>query len=291
MISIIVCSINGKLFKQFEESVASTIGIEYEIIRIDNKNNRYNICEAYNLGASSAKFNYLCFAHEDILFKSNNWGLILKNIFEADDKIGIVGIAGSKYKSLAPSGWPGGQSALDCYNLVQTYGDEEINQVFNPEPGNPLVEVKTLDGVFLFTKKAVWEQNQFDSDTFKGFHCYDLDFCLQAGKNYKLMVCYQLLIEHFSSGSENKNWAIASIQLSKKWNQYLPVGEVDHKNKIAIEWRQKRLFALKMKINGFGVSQILPVFFGFGYLKFFSWSGNISFIKEFITSIKRKVIK
>lgn len=291
MVSIIVCSINTNLFNQFENSLSETIGLEFELVRIDNNANKYSICEAYNLGASVAKFDYLCFAHEDILFKSDNWGKVLTAAFEADPKIGVVGIAGSKYKSLSPGGWPNGQLNLDCFNIIQQDGDERVVQVINPEIDSQLVEVKTLDGVFLFTKKAVWETNRFDAHTFKGFHCYDLDFCLQAGRNYKVMVCYQLQIEHISMGSENREWVTNSILLSKKWNDYLPVGTLSYNDKMAVEWYQKRLFALKMNIQGFSFSQIISVFVNFGYFKFFNLKGNRLFLNEIFKSVSKKIAK
>src|ERR1700744_2986719 len=121
MISIIVCSVNEELFRKFEKSVADNIGVEFEIIKIDNTGNRYGICEAYNKGAASAKFEYLCFAHEDILFRSDNWGQVLIKAFEGDEHIGVIGVAGSKYKSLAPSGWPTGNAKADRYQLIQHY--------------------------------------------------------------------------------------------------------------------------------------------------------------------------
>jgi Glycosyltransferase like family len=277
------------LFEKFKNSVAGTIGIEFEIIKIDNTNNIYSICEAYNQGAGLAKFQYVCFAHEDILFTSKNWGLILKEIFENDNKVGAVGVAGSKYKSLAPGGWPNGVVNLDCINLIQCYGNEKALQLSNPENNNLLVEVKVLDGVFLFTRKTIWEINQFDSQTFKGFHGYDLDFCLQVGRQYKIMVTYQFLIEHKSVGMQNKDWMINAVLLSKKWNDYLPVGNLTYKEKRDVEWAQKKLFALKMRVCGFSFSQVLSVFLRFGYVKFFSFKGNFLFVVEIFNSTLSKL--
>lgn len=290
MISVIVCSNKANLFVEFEKSVTETIGVEFEIIKIDNKCNKYGICEAYNLGASSAKFEYVCFAHEDILFQTTNWGLILYQTIKNDSKIGLIGVAGSKYKSLSPGGWPNGLINLDCYNLIQCYGNEKVIQIANPENG-PIAEVKVLDGVFLFTKKTIWKSNQFDSKTFKGFHAYDLDFCLQIGKQYKLIICYQFLIEHRSQGLQNKEWMLNTILLSKKWNDYLPIGNLTHAEKKHVEWCQKRLFALKMMVCGFSIFKVLIVFIRFGFVKFFNLQGNISFLGEIIKSISIKFLK
>lgn len=50
MISIIICNRKKVLDPKLENNIKSTIGIEYEIINIDNSDNRYNIFQAYNKG-------------------------------------------------------------------------------------------------------------------------------------------------------------------------------------------------------------------------------------------------
>lgn len=291
MISIIVCSINEALFESFSQSVYQTIGVDYEIVKVDNDGNKYSIAAAYNTGAEKAKFDYLCFAHEDILFRTDNWGEIIIGAIEQDDNFGLIGIAGSKYKSLSPGGWPNGAEHLDCYNLIQCYGDKKSLQVSNPEGDVPLVEVKVLDGVFLFTSKLIWQNNKFDADTFKGFHGYDLDFSLQIGRQSKVLVTYQFLIEHLSPGAINKDWIIASIRLSEKWSDYLPVGDIRYGTKKGIEWEQKRLFFLKMLVYKFSVLQASKFFFSFGYLRFYNLKGNVMFAFEVAGSIFKKLYK
>ena len=67
MISIIVCSINIEYFKGLKKSIENTIGsIEYEIIKIDNLQEKLPITKAYNLGISKSKYNFLVFVHEDV---------------------------------------------------------------------------------------------------------------------------------------------------------------------------------------------------------------------------------
>ncbi len=61
------------------------------------------------MGASQAKFNIICFLHEDVLFRSQNWGLTLVSLFADHPDLGLVGLAGSKYKK--PYIFPDGQPA------------------------------------------------------------------------------------------------------------------------------------------------------------------------------------
>lgn len=290
MISIIVCSVNPVFFEQFELSISNSIGTAYELIRIDNRGNDYSICEAYNKGANRAKYPYLCFAHEDILFGATNWGPPLMAAFE-DKHAGIIGVAGSKYKSLAPGAWPNNNAALDCYDLVQHYPLENRQELQrnNPDPAQDYAEVKTLDGVFLFTSSEVWRNNLFDDATFKGFHGYDLDFSLQVGESYPLYVSYNLMIQHLSPGRLNKTWVEQSILLAEKWKAILPVGEVAGGGKRELEWTKKRHFFLSMLIYGSPLSAALKVFFSFGYFRFFSLKNNLSFAAEVCSSGLKKL--
>lgn len=252
MISIIICSINKVLFEQVSKSIADTIFVEYEVIRIDNTITNFGICKAYNLGAAQAKYNYLCFLHEDILIKSNNWGAEIIEFFEQHENVGVVGVAGAVYKSLVPSVWAQGLYNTDHVNIIQHY--KKTTSMNSESVGDHFSEVKTLDGVFLFTTKKVWQAYHFDEKTFDKFHCYDLDFCLQIGQNFKIFVNNRLLIEHFSSGSLNKDWVNYSIKLAEKWKKILPVGDLPYEQKEAIEWRNKKIFFLRMRILGYPLS-------------------------------------
>ena len=104
MISIVVCSRNLDDFEIFSRSLSETIGIEYELVRIENESNQYSICEAYNLGVSKSKFKCVCFCHEDVVFKTQNWGVrVLAHLSEP--KTGLIGVAGSDTFSSVPNGW------------------------------------------------------------------------------------------------------------------------------------------------------------------------------------------
>lgn len=280
MISIIICSINPTLFEQVSKSINATIGVEYEIIQIDNREANDGICKAYNEGAKKANFPYLCFLHEDILIKSTNWGMPIINFFEHNPEAGLVGVAGSIYKSLVPSVWAQGLHATDHANLIQHY--RKTISMHTEYVAEGFSEVKTLDGVFLFTKKEIWEKYPFDASTFDKFHCYDLDFCLQVGQKHQLFVYNHLLIEHFSSGSLNVDWVNYSIKLSDKWAQVLPVGDIPASHQRDIEWRNRKIFFFRMNILGFPFSTSLKTFLGYGYKKNFSVFKTLGFVKDIL---------
>ncbi|MFA6276972.1 MAG: glycosyltransferase [Pedobacter sp.] len=280
MISIIICSINKLLFEQVSKSIAETIGVEYEIVQIENTITNYGICKAYNIGATKAKFPFLCFLHEDILIKSSNWGVEIINFFEQNENIGIVGVAGSTYKSLVPSVWAQGLHHTDHANLIQHYRTSISMNSENPD--HKFSEVKTLDGVFLFTKNKIWAQYPFDENTFDKFHCYDLDFCLQIGQHTKIFVFNNLLIEHFSSGSLNRDWVNYSIKLSEKWKSLLPVGNILAHKKKEIEWRNRKIFFLRMNILGYPILTSFKIFLKWHFIKNTSFVNLVKFISNVI---------
>lgn len=81
-----------------------TIGIENEIIVFDNSANKHSIFQAYNIGASKTKYEILCFVHDDLFLYDIRLGKKLLKHFE-DSDIGLIGVAGTRFKSKYNSGW------------------------------------------------------------------------------------------------------------------------------------------------------------------------------------------
>ena len=148
MISVLICSADNSLLNQVKTNIEQTIGVEHEILFFENLEKK-GICEVYNSLAARAKFSYLCFVHEDILFQTLNWGLLLADIFSKNPAIGVVGVAGSKYKSKSFSGWYSGIPDFDCANILHrySYGDESI--CLQPDKENVLEEVVAENGMEL----------------------------------------------------------------------------------------------------------------------------------------------
>lgn len=225
MISIIVSTYKPDLFSAFTENVAKNIGIEYEIITIENKG-LMGLCEAYNKGIAQAKYQYICFSHDDIRINTQNWGQYIIETFNADKQLGMLGVAGGGYKPWMPSAWFfSGDQRFRRLNLTQTnlLTNESIKRIDNPNKlDGGLDEVVTLDGCWFCTNKEIVDTYKFDSETFKGYHCYDIDYSLQVGQKYKLAVSFDLDIEHFSYGVFSSEWFIETMKLYKKWKNILP---------------------------------------------------------------------
>ncbi len=234
MISIIVSTHKPHLFKKFLENLNSTIGIEYEMIAIEN-HAQWSICEVYNVGVEKAKYPFLCFVHEDVFFKTQDWGKRLVCKMESDTSIGLIGVAGSKFKSSYPlSGWGQGPSLNKykrghIFHQIKDENESYLNFDINPIQ-NELEEVVCLDGVFLFSKKEVFKKCRFDDKMLTHFHGYDADISLQVFfQNYKVLVDRKLELLHSSGGNYTAEYTVANKKIWRKWVLKLPAATSDLK--------------------------------------------------------------
>lgn len=231
MISIIISTHNTTFFQQVSQSIDETIGVEYEIIAIEN-HMQYSLCEAYNLGIKKAKFPYLCFLHEDIVFISNDWGKRLIKTMCSDPTIGLIGVAGSKFKSTYPTtGWGTGPFIYKFWRgqFYTYYNDKKTHiELDRSLSKNEVESVLIVDGVFLFTKCEVLETCKFDSELLTHFHGYDTDFSLQVYfHSYKVIVDRGIEIVHFSHGILGGEFVKANKKIHKKWISKLPIATSD----------------------------------------------------------------
>lgn len=221
MISIIICSKDLYLYNKVQKSIEETIGtIVYEIIKIDNSVEHLAITKAYNIGIYRAKYDYLLFIHEDILFHTLNWGMILLSIFRDDSQIGLIGIAGTKYKSQFPSAFWHTEEEMLNINLIQHYKNK-IPDLLNKGFKNGNIEkVVAIDGVFMGLRKSTGVKF---NENIKGFHCYDLGISIDTLENKcQIIVTNQILIEHFSIGNTNIEFVKGVIRFHDLYKNKLP---------------------------------------------------------------------
>jgi GT2 family glycosyltransferase len=158
------------------------------------------------------------------LFHTKNWGQILIWLFENNKDIGLVGSAGATYKTKLPSGWSSTRSSeVVKLNMIQQLLSGDKVKYYSLNASLPFEQVVTLDGCFLCTRKEVTDSIKFDEETFKGYHCYDVDYALQVNLKYKVVVSNEILIEHLSEGTFKGEWLKEVYILAKKWNKYLPI--------------------------------------------------------------------
>lgn len=77
MISVIVCSVSQERLQRLCKNVDETIGVEYEMVAVDNRQLGWPIARVYNEGARRASGRCLLFVHEDVVFHQQDWGRAL----------------------------------------------------------------------------------------------------------------------------------------------------------------------------------------------------------------------
>ncbi len=217
MLSILVCSINVSYLEKLKINIQETIGNEYELLVWDNLANAKPITEVYNRLAEQAKYPFFCFIHEDIQFQTKNWSANLLHSFEKNKETGLIGIAGSKYKSRTPSGWSTGLLDLDFCNIFHKNKNGITEHLYN-NPRQAINEnVVNIDGVFIAIRKEVWNTVRFNESLLRGFHLYDIDISFQVTKKWKAAVIFNIDILHFTEGGSFGNeW----VEYTLKWHKY-----------------------------------------------------------------------
>ncbi|RYE14381.1 MAG: glycosyltransferase, partial [Sphingobacteriaceae bacterium] len=176
MLSLIICSRSTDSLNAVVASVDDTIGLPYEVIVIDNSKGAYGICEAYNIGAAKAQYDLLCFMHEDIRFQTTGWGQVVVDTLR-DPTVGVLGVTGGQYQVAAPAAWWGCGLDFCRENVLNLFPDGHTElDLRNPE-GQQLTDVAVVDGLWMCSRKEVWQKYPFDSRTFTEFHFYDVDYC------------------------------------------------------------------------------------------------------------------
>jgi len=213
---------------QVKKNIKEKIGVEHEILFTDNSKTNQGICAVYNNLALQAKFSYLCFVHEDVLFQTSNWGQKIIKTFSEDAAVGLIGIAGCKYKSSYFSGWFSNTKQLDCANYIHQYkqGIETVH--LSPSDNNSLQEVVCIDGVFMCASKNAWNDNRFNEKFLNGFHFYDIDFSLRIAHSYKVIVTFDVLLTHITEGGNYGNeWAKIAMHWHKMAGKNLPFSKIE----------------------------------------------------------------
>lgn len=225
MISLIICSRQPDISQSLKENIAKTIGIEYELIIIDNSKNNYSIFQAYNEGVRQAQYPYLCFMHDDVLYHTPHWGKKVVEHFQ-DEKVGLIGVVGTHFLPDTPCGWY--HSMMVSGGCIQREVFDDKNSASEKRNLDRLksqnsIDAVAVDGMWFCVRKVDFKQIQFDDINFTGFHSYDLDICMQIREHgLTVKIISDVLIEHFSYGSFDDEWLKSIQEFYNKWRKKLP---------------------------------------------------------------------
>lgn len=223
MLSLIICSRAPRISCELEKNITQTIGCEFELVVIDNSQNRHSIFSAYNEGVKRALGDVLCFMHDDILYKTQDWGIKVEQILK-DEDIGVVGVMGS-YVMIKDYGYWNMMTPYVTGNVPGLYNNQDqsdvgCNYYYDDTCSN---EVAILDGVWLCMRKNIFQKISFDERLYSGFHFYDMDICMQSLiAGYKNIILRDVLILHKCYPKYNSAFDENMKTFHKKWASNLP---------------------------------------------------------------------
>lgn len=221
MISVITCWKNPAAQTIQERNIAKTIGVDHQYIMIDGSTG-IGLAEAYNQGLQHSKGDIVVFIPEDVLFMKQGWGKVLEAKFAADPWLGLVGVAGTQYLFADKCSWTAaGRPFIKGRVVHHLENGDFFAVVFSNENGD--FPVVACDGVFMAVKSEVFNMAKFDEDCFKENYFYDLDFCMQINRNYRLIVTTDVVIKRRNMNSFDKVWNSYGQQFIAKYQQNLPV--------------------------------------------------------------------
>lgn len=214
---------NAKFIKHIDD----TIGVKHKVVCYPNFN-QFSLPQIYNqaIREHNSENTLMVFCHNDITIKTRTWGKLLLNKFNNTD-FSIIGVAGSTYLAETGVWW---QDRSKMYGVVEhTDGYKTwVSEYAIPRPGytKPVVLV---DGVFMAADcnnvEHLWDEE------FKGFHYYDLSFCLP---NYldgcNIGVTTDIRILHQSVGMTNQLWEDNRKQFVEKYKDELPIVYSDYED-------------------------------------------------------------
>lgn len=252
MISVIICSRNKNIDNSLKHNIANSIGIDYELVVIDNSNNKYSIFSAYNEGVRRAQYSILCFMHEDILFHSSNWGEHVSKILVKKEN-GLIGVIGGRYLADYPSTWC--STVYTNGKILQGTRDNDNHYHYTEDVRNfdfeDTKEVCAVDGLWFCIKKELFDNISFDEKRYYKWHAYDIDICMQIYQlGYKLLVTNKIIIEHKSYGNTSKEFYLSLINFYFKWKKSLPISvglDISKKEKRELRRSVKKQFLYNFK--------------------------------------------
>ena len=138
LFSLITIINKEDVYTEFKQSLAKQENVDYELIRINNKNNQYTSARtAFNEAAKKAQGKYLVFLHPDIRFLNEHaLADVLTQITSLPSDFGIAGIAGSPQELVE-----GERSILTT--IIHGDQKEHVGQAISAP-----TEVQTLDECF-----------------------------------------------------------------------------------------------------------------------------------------------
>lgn len=141
-----------------------------------------SMAAGYNAGMNSSPARYKVYLHQDVFIKDRDFIAHILNVFECDERIGMLGMIGKRNRGMQVDDlmkWDTGK-ALD--NILGSWSFP------CPSKEELFAEVLTVDGLLMATQyDLTWREDLFD-----GWDFYDVSQCMEFIKGgYKIVVPFQ----------------------------------------------------------------------------------------------------
>ena len=194
---VLIVSATAKSYKQ-TLLYQSLVDQSYDGNFVFVENNKRGLCEVYNEYITD-EHDCVIFAHDDIYIDSCKF---VNKVYKGFDKFNVCGLAGgSGIKVEKPLLWHLMCKRETLSGIVgHKHNDNYITTTFG-EIGKKVV---LLDGLFLAVQpKLLLEKNVKFDENLKGFHHYDLKFCVDCFKAGITLGTIPLHVIHASPGLQN----------------------------------------------------------------------------------------
>ncbi len=187
------------------------------------------VAKALNIGAGAAKYDMLCFMHNDVFVLRENWTAAISKFITETKNAGVVGLYGAKV--MRKDGSFRGKS------IVHAKKD-------SPSIRKPFERVAVVDGLLMAVHKQAFEKMRGFCDGFI-MHFYDKDFSMRAYRDGLLNYVLNIPFEHAASTTRSQlvqDDAIrgeAQENFMEVWSFYLPLD--------VSTWQDRISYAVKRK--------------------------------------------
>ena len=224
---IIVCIStrkNKEEINEIDKHIKMTIGCECSVLYCFN-DYKYSLSQVYAsfLSKNLEENSILVFVHDDVEFMTLGWGRKLLRIFNENEDYGIIGLAGSTYYDASKPWWSYEQKYKLGQVIHRTQFEGTFITPFSPILTSDVSECVVIDGLFISVDPTRISAN-FDG-SMKGFHFYDIDFCLSnlIEGDCKIGVTTEIRVIHNSVGKINEQYVEAQKLIREKYKDFLPI--------------------------------------------------------------------
>lgn len=144
-----------------------------------------SMTEGYQAAMETTDAKYIVYLHQDVFILEKDFIKKTIEIFESDDKIGMIGMVGTI--SLPQSGvmW----EKKERVGYIRSCILNTVNDKFDKEIERPYIEVEAVDGLLIMTNR---HDIKWRTDIFDGWDFYDISQSFEyRNKGYKVVVPYQ----------------------------------------------------------------------------------------------------